>query len=201
MVPSVSAGGTGCATYLKKTPTKPGRVSLSAVRDYRDESGRTRQRTVRTFGFVDALEAEFEDPVAHFRRDEDVEAKVVAMWSRKYAERARHEREKVLERARQLVERPGACTRAAHYGAAQYVRDVTFDAKTGEALEEAGVRPQIDQAAIDEAARLDGYHLIVTSETDWEDFRILDAYREPWRIEESFKVTKTGGLESRPVWA
>ena len=95
----------------------------------------------------------------------------------------------------------GAVAGAAHYGAAQYVRDVTFDAKTGEALEEAGVRPQIDQAAIDEAARLDGYHLIVTSETDWEDFRILDAYREPWRIEESFKVTKTGGLESRPVWA
>ena len=95
----------------------------------------------------------------------------------------------------------GAVAGGAHYGAAQYVRDVTFDAKTGEALEEAGVRPQIDQAAIDEAARLDGYHLIVTSETDWEDFRILDAFREPWRIEESFKVTKTGGLESRPVWA
>ena len=134
------------------------------------------------------------------RRDEDVEVKVVAMWSRKYAERARHEREKVLERARQLVERPGAYTRATHYGAAQYVRGVTFDAKTGEVLEEAGVRPQIDQAAIDEAARLDGYYLIVTSETDWEDSRILDAYRELWRIEESFRVTKTGGLESRPVW-
>ena len=86
------------------------------------------------------------------RRDEDVEVKVVAMWSRKYAERTRHEREKVLERARQLVERPGAYTRATHYGAAQYVRGVTFDAKTGEVLEE------------------------------------------------SFKVTKTGGLESRPVW-
>jgi hypothetical protein len=134
------------------------------------------------------------------RRDEDVEVKVVAMWSRKYAERARHEREKVLEKSRQLVANPGAYTRATHYGAAKFVRGVTFDGRTGEVLEEAGTRPQIDQAAIDEAARLDGYYLIVTSETDWEDSRILDAYRELWRIEESFKVTKTGGLDSRPVW-
>jgi hypothetical protein len=63
----VSAGGTGCAMYLKRTPTKSGRVSLSAVQAYRDESGKKRQRTVETFGFVDELEREFEDPVAHFR--------------------------------------------------------------------------------------------------------------------------------------
>lgn len=134
------------------------------------------------------------------RRDEDVEVKVVAMWSRRYAERARHEREKVLEKSRQLVANPGAYTRATHYGAAQYVRGVTFDRKTGEVLTEAGTKPQIDQAAIDAAAKLDGYYLIITSETGWDEGRILDAYRELWRIEESFRVTKTGGLDSRPVW-
>ena len=133
-------------------------------------------------------------------RDVDVEVKVVAMWSRKYAERARHEREKVLEKSRQLVANPGAYTRATHYGAARFVKGVTFDRETGEVLEEAGVKPQIDREAVDEAAKLDGYYLIVTSETDWEDSRILDAYRELWRIEESFRVTKTGGLDSRPVW-
>ncbi len=53
--------------YLKRTPTKSGRVSLSAVQGYRDENGRNRQRTIKTFGFVDELEAEFPDPVAHFR--------------------------------------------------------------------------------------------------------------------------------------
>ncbi|MDO4539046.1 MAG: IS1634 family transposase [Coriobacteriales bacterium] len=133
-------------------------------------------------------------------KDIDVEVKVVAMWSRKYAERARHEREKVLEKSRQLVERPGAYTRATHFGAAQYVKGITFDRRTGEVVEDPKVRPEIDQAAIDAAAALDGYYLIITSETDWEDSRILDAYRELWRIEESFKVTKTGGLSSRPVF-
>lgn len=134
------------------------------------------------------------------KKDEDVEVKVVAMWSRKYAVRARHEREKVLEKSRQLVERPGAYTRATHYGAAQFVKGVTFDRKTGEVLTDSGVRPRLDQAAIDAAASLDGYYLIITSETDWDEGRILDAYRELWRIEESFRVTKTGGLDSRPVW-
>lgn len=133
-------------------------------------------------------------------KDIDVEVKVVAMWSRKYAERARHERERVLEKSRQLVERPGAYTRATHFGAAQYVKGITFDRRTGEVVEDPKVRPEIDQAAIDAAAALDGYYLIITSETDWEDSRILDAYRELWRIEESFKVTKTGGLSSRPVF-
>ena len=133
-------------------------------------------------------------------RFEDVEVKVVAMWSRKYAERARHERERVLEKSRQLVANPGAYTRATHFGAAQYVKGVTFDRKTGEVLEDSRVKPQIDQAAIDAAAALDGYYLIITSETGWDESRILDAYRELWRIEESFRVTKTGGLDSRPVW-
>ena len=112
-------------------------------------------------------------------KDVDVEVKVVAMWSRKYAERARHERDKVLEKSRQLVADPGAYTRATHYGATRFVRGVTFDRGTGEVLEEAGVKPQVDQDAVDEAARLDGYYLIVTSETDWEDSRVLDAYRGP----------------------
>lgn len=46
---------------------KSEQVSLSAVQGYRDESGRNRQKTVKTFGFGDELKREFADPVAHFR--------------------------------------------------------------------------------------------------------------------------------------
>jgi hypothetical protein len=191
-----------------------GFVFSQSVRGTRSDSG-LRTWALSDGGYGEAGDGEFRikssqrykrvhlgdaDTLDGVARDVDVEVKVVAMWSRKYAERARHEREAVLERARQLVERPGAYTRATHYGAAQYVRGVSFDARTGEVVEEAGVRPELDQEAIDRAAALDGYYLIVTSETGWEDSRILDAYREPWRIEESFRVTKTGGLSSRPVY-
>lgn len=131
---------------------------------------------------------------------EDVEVKVVAMWSRKYAERARHEREEALEKARALVRNPGAYTSSTRYGAARYVKGVSFDRETGAVLEHPGTKPELDLEAIAAAEALDGYYLVVTSETDWEDSRILDAYRELWRIEESFRITKTGGFRSRPVF-
>lgn len=79
------------------------------------------------------------------RRDVDVEVKVVAMWSRKYAERARHERERVLGKSRQLVERPGAHARATHLGAARYVRGVSFDRRTGEVLADSATKPELDE--------------------------------------------------------
>lgn len=51
--------------------------------------------------------------------------------------------------------------------------------------------------AADEA--LDGYYLIVTSKTDMEDLKIIDTYRGLWRIEESFRITKSD-LTARPVY-
>ena len=46
---------------------------------------------------------------------------------------------------------------------------------------------------------LDGYYAIITSEYKETDDRIIDIYRGLWRIEESFRVTKSD-LEARPVY-
>ena len=51
--------------------------------------------------------------------------------------------------------------------------------------------------AADEAC--DGYYLIVTSKTDMEDLEAIDTYRGLWRIEESFRITKSD-LAARPVY-
>ena len=128
----------------------------------------------------------------------DVPVKVVAFWSRKYAERARHEREKVLEKSMQLVKSPGRYTRATHLGAAKYVKNVEFDAATGEVLDNPRA-PEIDWEAVAADAACDGFYCIVTSETGWDDGKIIDTYRELWRIEETFKVTKSQ-LRARPVY-
>ena len=45
--------------------------------------------------------------------------------------------------------------------------------------------------------KLDGYYAIVTSELDESDDRIIEIYRGLWRIEESFKITKSL-LSARP---
>lgn len=129
--------------------------------------------------------------------DVDVEVKVVAFWSRKYERKARAERAKVLEKARRLVESPGAYSAATHRGAARWVKGVSFDEESGEVV--TGRSSEIDREALAEAERCDGYYVIVTSETGWSEDRIIDAYRELWRIEESFKVTKSE-LRARPVY-
>lgn len=46
---------------------------------------------------------------------------------------------------------------------------------------------------------LDGYYAIVTSEYEETADRIIEIYRGLWRIEESFRVTKSD-LEARPVF-
>ena len=129
--------------------------------------------------------------------DVRVDVKYVAFWSEKYERRARRDRERAVEKARRLVANPGAYTRATSHGAAQYVKNLHFDKGTGEVAE--GSRLELDLDAIAEAERYDGYYLIVTSETGWADGEVIDAYRELWRIEESFKVTKSE-LKTRPVY-
>ena len=130
-------------------------------------------------------------------KDIRIPVKYVGFWSRKYQERARHDRAKVIERARTLIKSPAAFSAHEAHGAAKYVRGLTFDRDTGTIAD--ARKLSLDEDAIREAEDLDGYYLVVTSETDWQDEKILDAYRELWRIEESFKLTKSE-LRTRPVY-
>nr|WP_314640021.1 IS1634 family transposase [uncultured Olsenella sp.] len=132
------------------------------------------------------------------RRRVDVEVKVVAFWSRKYAERARHERAETVARVRQLAASPGAYTAATHWGAAKYVDGIKVDGRTGEVVEAADVLV-FNEARLAAEEECDGYYCIVTSEASMRDAEIIDAYRGLWRIEESFRVTKST-LETRPVY-
>lgn len=132
------------------------------------------------------------------KRKVDVEVKYVAFWSEKYERRARKERQAAVDKARRLIADPGAYTAAAHFGAAKYVKGLSVDGRTGELLEAAtALEFDEDRLAADEAC--DGYYCIVTSETGMGDGAVIEAYRGLWRIEESFKVTKSD-LETRPVY-
>ena len=137
-----------------------------------------------------------EDTADGRAHDERVPVKWIALWSGKYDRRAKAERARVMERARDLVAHPGRYTRHTHHGAASYVRNVAFDDDGSVATNR---ELSIDEGAIAEAERYDGYYLICTSEVGWDDGRVLDTYRELWRIEESFRVTKSE-LEARPVF-
>ena len=127
-----------------------------------------------------------------------VDEKQIVFWSEKYAKRAKAEREATLAKAKDLAANPGSYTRATSYGAAKYIKKVDYDKDTGEILTASSIL-DIDEDLIREEEALDGYYMLLTSEMDTPDDKIIDMYRGLWRIEESFKITKSE-LEARPVY-
>lgn len=132
------------------------------------------------------------------KMDKVVDEKQVVFWSEKYAKRAKADRTAALEKAADLAKNPGNYTRATSYGAAKYVKKVDFDKDSGEILTASSVL-ELNEELIRQEELFDGYYVLLTSEMEEPDDRIIDIYRGLWRIEESFKVTKSE-LEARPVY-
>jgi transposase len=130
--------------------------------------------------------------------DKTVHEKQIVFWSEKYDRRAKAERAAVIAKAESLIAKPGSYTRATSYGAAAYVKNLKFDKKTGEVLD-TGTALLLDTDKIREEEALDGYYMIVSSEHNESDERLIDMYRGLWKIEESFRVIKSD-LEARPVY-
>jgi hypothetical protein len=55
---------------LKRSPRKNGRVYLSIVHPYRDGK-RVRTKTIMSLGYLDELEKDYDDPIAHFEKVKD----------------------------------------------------------------------------------------------------------------------------------
>lgn len=139
------------------------------------------------------------NPITGKKKNAKVEEKHIVFWSPEYAAKTKHDREKVLEKARDLAAHPEKYSRATGYGASKYVKNVTFDKSTGEIIMDKGQALSIDEDLIKEEEKYDGYYAIVTSEYEKSDREILNIYRGLWEIEETFKITKSE-LETRPVF-
>jgi transposase len=128
-----------------------------------------------------------------------VHEKQVIFYSPKYAEKAKQDRAAALAKAKDLIKNPAKYNKSTTYGAAKYVKNLTFDGNTGEILESARQHLAFDEEKLREEEKFDGYYAIVTSEYKESDEKIIETYRGLWKIEESFKVTKSD-FESRPVF-
>ena len=127
-----------------------------------------------------------------------VDEKQVIFWSADYAKRAKAERQPAIEKAIELIGNVQKFNKKNCYGAAKYIKHLVFDSKTGEIIV-AKSQLYIDEEKIAEEEKYDGYYAIVTSEMDKSDDEIIDIYRGLWRIEETFKITKSE-LDARPVY-
>jgi len=131
------------------------------------------------------------------KKKKKIDVKQVVFYSEKYAKKARHEREKAIEKAKKLIKSPSTYNRSTSHGAAGYIKNLTFVKDTGEIAD--GKALLLDEQKIKDQEALDGYYVLVTSEYQKTASEIIEIYRGLWKIEESFKVTKSD-LESRPVF-
>ena len=126
-----------------------------------------------------------------------VDQKQMVYYSQKYADKQRRDREMIIVKAKDLISHPEKYSKATAYGVAGYVNNLKFVKSTGEIADASEL--QLNQERISEEEKYDGYYSIVTSEENLSDIEIRNIYRGLSKIEETFKVTKSG-LEFRPVW-
>jgi transposase len=127
-----------------------------------------------------------------------VEQKWVAFYSEKYAVRAKRKRAETVAKAQDMIKNPSKYKGVLDYGAAGYVKNIKVNKETGEILNAADVM-YIDNERIAEEEKYDGYYALVTSELDDTAEHIINTYRGLWRIEETFKISKSV-LSTRPIY-
>jgi len=127
-----------------------------------------------------------------------IDEKLVIFYSRDYDKRAKAQRQPAIDKAKDLIDNITKYNKKNCHGASKYVKHLVFDKKTGEIIE-AQSKLSLDIDKIKEDEKFDGYYAIVTSEYKKTTNEIIEIYRGLWKIEETFKITKSD-LESRPVF-
>ena len=141
-------------------------------------------------------------PVTMFGVDNvplSVEEKVVARWSAEAAARDAHTRAEILTRAEALASDEARYRASTRSGIKKYITAETINPATGEVLTGRDTHLSVDRARADAEARFDGFQIIRTSETQLTDSQVVDRYHQLWRIEQTFRVSKTD-LHTRPVY-
>jgi transposase len=127
-----------------------------------------------------------------------IDEKQVIFYSKDYDKRAKAERSATVLKAQDFVKNPSKYKNAVSYGAAKYIKNLKIDKETGEIKNDHSLL-EFDEKKLKEEEKFDGYYAIVTSEWKESDEKIIETYRGLWKIEESFKITKSD-LEARPVY-
>ena len=126
-----------------------------------------------------------------------ISQKQLVYYSQKYANKQKKERERVLTKARDMINNPTKYNQSTSYGAAGYVKNIQFIKGTGEIAD--GLNLSLDLEKIAQEEQFDGYYSIVTSEKNMSDKEMRDTYRGLWEIEESFQIIKHE-FKARPVF-
>lgn len=124
-----------------------------------------------------------------------VDQKQMVYYSEKYKKKQKLERDRAVERARDLIAHPKKYDKVSAKGASGYVMNLSYT-QDGEIINK---NLALDTDKIAEEEKYDGYYSIVTSELKMDDIEIREKYRGLIRIEDTFKITKSE-FDTRPIY-
>lgn len=128
------------------------------------------------------------------RKTITADQKQMVYYSKKYAKKQKEARNKIIEKANDLIKHPGKYDKVAASGTSGYVINLNYD-DNGVIINK-DLKLDVDRIAEEE--KYDGYYSIVTSELKMSDTEIRNIYRGLIKIEDTFKVTKSE-LDTRPI--
>lgn len=131
------------------------------------------------------------------KKKQRIDQKQVVFFSQDYADKARYERCRTIAKAKKYLKTPSLLARSLTYSAASYIKGIQIN-DDGEIIE-ANTKLYLDEAKIQEEEQFDGYYSIVTSEMDCSDSKIIEIYHGLWKIEETFKISKSD-FKTRPIY-
>ncbi|MEE0742146.1 MAG: IS1634 family transposase [Emergencia sp.] len=104
-----------------------------------------------------------------------------------YARWAIAERENVLMKAKDLIASPGRYNKSSAYGVSNYIKNIEYDNKTGEILQDKQSQSlALDEERLREEESFDGYYMIYTSELEMPDAEVIYNYSDIWEIQDAF---------------
>lgn len=162
--------------------------------DYVDVTNKKGELLYRIKECVDDFLYTYTDENGQKRKIKLPEKRVVT-FNPKLAEKQRYEINKQVEKAKKLK----ACqAKRSEYGdSSKYVTFISADKKGKKT--DGKVTVEINTTAIENAKKLAGYNMLITSELRMPASKIYHAYHNLWRIEESFRIMKSQ-LDARPVY-
>ena len=162
--------------------------------DYVDVKNKKGEVLYRIKECVDDFSYSYTDNAGH-RKTLKLTEKRIVTFNPKLAEKQKYEINRQVEKAKNLR----ACeAKKSEYGdSSKYVTFISTDKK---GTKTAGkVKVEINEKAIENAKKLAGYNMIITSEIRMSASEIYAAYHNLWRIEESFRIMKSQ-LDARPAY-
>lgn len=182
--------------FSKSVKTLPETEKLWVLleNDYTDVKSKDGELLYQIKECIDNFPYSYIDEQGH-RKTLKLTEKRIVTYSPKLAQKQKYEITRQIEKARKL--RASEAKRSEYGDCSKYVTFTPAD-KKGEKTD-GKIKVEMNEKAIENAMKLAGYNMIITSEISMSATEVYSVYHNLWRIEESFRIMKSQ-LDARPVY-